>query len=276
MSKVKVEAAPPAAASAPAAASWAVQKLACWINQESASVTLSVGTDVGGQGFVRAATSALADFEAKFRLAAKALPEQAAAVGARAALVTAQDRRAALSRELTELEQTPLDLTDGQLSEHARREGDVREMVTVLDRRLPGLRDSLASATRALESAAGQLHARMRLLALDETRSRLLQLGGLLAEESVDRFGELVRLESLRQSLAVPFDNVHGETFARDAIAPVPPGGPPPASMTTQNPFETPHPPRIFATFGPAVGPNGIPAGATPPATGTVLKGGTP
>jgi hypothetical protein len=280
MTKAKPEAAlslsPPPAAPVPAGApsAWALTAVSAWINQNVAHVSVDVETPTAGQTYVAAAARELESFEGRFRAQALALPEHAAALSARAALVSALARQAQVREALRESASAAIDWADGQVAAVAHREAEWREQADLIDRRLPDLRERLATATRALESSASQLHARMRLAAVDATRGQLQQLAGLLAEESVGAFGELVRLESLRQSLAVPFDNVHGETFAKDAIAPVPPAGPPPPNLTITNPFALPGANAARLLPGqPVLETNGIPAAALPPST-TVVKAG--
>jgi hypothetical protein len=274
MTKVKPEAAlsppPPAAAPVPG---WSLTSVKPWVERDRAGVAWSAGIDAGAQAHVAAAARALADFESGFRDEATALPETAAALAARAALVSALARQAQVREALQESASAAIDWADGQVAAVAHREAEWREQLALIDGRLPGLREGLAAATHALTAAASGLHARLRMAALGHIEQQLKSPGGLLTEELVGLLWKLVELESLRQSLANPFDATLAERFAQDAVPPgPPPPGPPP--RTISDPFALPgaHAPRLLP--GQVVMESGgIPSAAVPPNT-TVVRAG--
>jgi hypothetical protein len=239
---------------------WRLADANSWAEADRASVRLELTTDSGGQGIVASATAAHDRFEEQFRLEARGLAEHATARECRAQLLGAEARAVELRERLGVLEQGDLDLSDGDLPRAAAEEGGVRQMLAVVERRLPALRDRAEAARRALSAAAAALHGRMRVKRIASAQQEREQLAGLLACAG-PQLGRLVELSVLSASLSNPFDAPMAEQFAAAECPPVPPSGPPPVA-TTRDPFAPPG--GWQGVAGPEL--HGRPANLAPPA----------
>jgi hypothetical protein len=259
--KAKSDVAQPAAPPPATPPGWSVDSAAkAEGHMMSATVTYSVPD---GGGAKAAVVQGAADCTAACVRAVEGMLHRAGGEQARQAWLRARDRRVELAAEAEALAAKELDLGNGELAPHATRTREIKDMLAVLDERLPLLAAAFAEVKESWKRAAGPVWSATRAAARAEAVRRRDEALGQTGPMTHDRLVELVVATRLAEDLRPGTLDHSDAAGVVDRLLPtLPPSGPEPNRRLDSDPAVP-----SFARR-PAPIPQGVPVQAVPAATG--------
>jgi hypothetical protein len=165
-------------------------KVSSWLLNDTAHVTVELERQ-GAAPLAAAASAEHVAHQEQVREACGRLPECAAAREARVAVLAAQQKLDDLRQQVTAAEGAPLNL-NGALAADAEALARLREQVSYIEGKLPGLVEADRTAAKAFEIAATLLAGSLRLDALARARAEQVRLcADLIPAGDLDRLAQV-------------------------------------------------------------------------------------